>query len=1675
MPSLSNLTRCPKSELHHFIALSLFILLLSSGHASAQTGSTNTTRDSAVVFNEIHYQPLADDSTLEYVELYNQLVVDVDLSNWHLDGIGFDFPEGTVIGGREYLVIAKDPAALATATGHSNALGPFAGNLSNSGETLRLYNNNRASHAASGASPVGTFSTSFEGRRVMDEITFSDTAPWPVAPDGSGVTLAKVSPIEASAHPANWSHGTTINGTPGSVNTTGTSLTISFNEVSASGLTIFDLELVNHGPSTASLGGLIITSSNPLRADYILPTTSLPSEDFHLINETTLGYVPLDNERLFLFAPGKASLIDTVRVDDLPLARQTPGTGRWLRPSAPTFGSTNAFALEDSIVINEIFYNSTPIRAEPGASLEVMDFDHIWRFNLDAGTTGLPADWATVTHPADNTSWSEGPGLLGFETTTLDEPILTAVPKETKIPYYFETEFQFNGTDSVDSISFDHYIDDGAVFYLNGVELGRTPNMPSGVITPITPPQSSVNNATLQTLTFNSPNILPGTNRLSVEVHQINTGSTDLVFGTKVTLSTSTPYQERDEEWLELYNRGPVAIDLTGWQIDGGISYNFPATSLASGAYLVIAKDALALSAKHPAATIIGDYSGRLGNGGDEIVLTDAVGNPADEVTYFDSRRWHSKADGGGSSLELIDPDSDNSKPQAWAPSDESSRTSWNTYSYETVAVEENYGVTRTYHEFLLALIEGGEVLLDDISLVENGTIEFISNGDFESDSLGSIPADWRVLGNHGSHGRTVVIDDPDSPGNKCLHLVATGATDDKQNKLEINLDNNQTIVPGSTYSVTFRAKFLSGNNMINTRSFFNYIPKTTIIDTPDVWGTPGAANTAALSNAGPTLDDLSHNPVVPNSGQSTTVTITAEDPDGINNLTLFYSVNDGAFQSSSMTANGDGTYSGTIPGQSASRIVRFYVRARDTSNATTFYPAEGDQSGALYKVQDNLADTSGIRRNFRIVMSPSDTSLLFNATNRMSNDRIAATVIEDESRVYYDVGIRLKASAAGRYLSDRYGFNIEFQPDQLYRGVHSTIALERAADEDVHEILTKHLLNRAGGYWSYYDDVAKIITPTASDSGIGLISTSRNTSNFLDSLYPDSDGVGLLFNHEIYYNSKTSNTNDFKTWVPNPEFKENDFQDRGSDKELYRLGFQTRNERGRDEFSQIIALNQALRNLSGTALKEAIEPLIDVDQWMRSYAMLSLNGSRDMIGRGFAHNVRYYVRPTDGKMIMFIWDNDNAYRFGTSDSLPPVKHQITKLFAIPEFRRQFDGHLLDIIETTYNSTYISPWVSHFRTVTGPSSTSKLSYINSRSTYVLGQLPSSIPFAITTNGGANFSVEASNTVIEGDAWIDVFTIQVNGVQTPITWTDAENWQITAPLPVGANPLTISAYNNQGVLVGTDIITVTNTSPVVLASASNTIISELHYHPAEPSAAEIDANFDDQDFFEFIEITNISTDTVDFTNVRFLLGITYDFPSGTTLAPGERLILVANQAAFAHRYPGITTFDQYNGNLRNSGEQVRLEAADAIAIADFTYGDLSPWPQSPDGDGYSLVFNGTDPTQPTDWRPSTTIGGTPTTSDSTPYPGGDLLAYLLASQPTAELINDTFSMSVDLNLGADAATIKAQFSPDLETWTDAPASTFITQVNNGDGTSTMTVTPSSPSGTKLFGRFIVELR
>ena len=173
-----------------------------------------------------------------------------------------------------------------------------------------------------------------------------------------------------------------------------------------------------------------------------------------------------------------------------------------------------------------------------------------------------------------------------------------------------------------------------------------------------------------------------------------------------------------------------------------------------------------------------------------------------------------------------------------------------------------------------------------------------------------------------------------------------------------------------------------------------------------------------------------------------------------------------------------------------------------------------------------------------------------------------------------------------------------------------------------------------------------------------------------------------------------------------------------------------------------------------------------------------------------------------------------------------------------------------------------------------------------------------------------------------------------------------------------------------------------------ASASNLAITEFHYHPANPSTpAELAISSDDTDF-EFIEITNTSSSTVNLSGVHFTQGISFLFDTDSAsdeLAAGESLLVVSNREAFLARYgqslaPLIAGTFGNGSKLSNNGENLTLADAFGSTIATIPYTDSSPWPEAADGDGPSLVLNdpvaSIDASLPTSWRASVLPGGSP---------------------------------------------------------------------------------------------------
>ena len=127
-------------------------------------------------------------------------------------------------------------------------------------------------------------------------------------------------------------------------------------------------------------------------------------------------------------------------------------------------------------------------------------------------------------------------------------------------------------------------------------------------------------------------------------------------------------------DFFELYNNDTVVFDISKWAVSKGIVFTFPdGTLLDPGEYLVLAKDAVALRALLPSipaeVTVLTWTSGNLSNGGETVELSDNFANVIDTTTYDDAGEWPTSTDGGGPSLELINPALPNTAAAAWKAS----------------------------------------------------------------------------------------------------------------------------------------------------------------------------------------------------------------------------------------------------------------------------------------------------------------------------------------------------------------------------------------------------------------------------------------------------------------------------------------------------------------------------------------------------------------------------------------------------------------------------------------------------------------------------------------------------------------------------------------------------------------------------------------------------------------------------------------------------------------------------------------------------------------------------------------------------------------------------------------------------------------------------------------------
>jgi hypothetical protein len=1081
---------------------------------------------------------------------------------------------------------------------------------------------------------------------------------------------------------------------------------------------------------------------------------------------------------------------------------------------------------------------------------------------------------------------------------------------------------------------------------------------------------------------------------------------------------------DNNDEFVELYNRSASPVDLSNWRFVNGIDFTFPAgTVMQPGAYLVVAENAnhlLGIHAHLGPTNLVGNFGGSLNNGGERLSLAapdyDITTNGSgqvitnipfrfivNEVTYGDGGRWGNWSDGGGSSLELIDPDSDNSLPSNWADSDETSKSSWT--SFENTAPVDwtlaGQGVNDTVHIFMLGV---GECIVDDVEVRNNLNQNLVANSNFEGGLTG-----WNPRGSHDQS-----FSDNNGFIGRGMRILAQSRGDNGINRIRATL-NPQLTTPTGT--VRGKARWLRGFPEVLIRVHGGGIEAFGRLPVPPNLGSPGAPNSTAVPNAGPAIYDVTHSPVLPQANEQVLVTARVHDPDGLSQFVVRYRIDPGTtFNSASLVDNGtggdavasDGLFTATLPGQNANVMVAFYVQAVDGAGKTNLFPANAlnrafpsDAPAHEALVRWGETQMAGSFATYHLWITEA-MNQRWSTRDRLNNARLDGTFVYNNYRVIYNMMPQYGGSPWHRGAMQgpvnpgvRVDYVLNFPEDNLFLGTTDFVINNVGNpgggntvndNSGMIEQLSYEIFKGINVHYNYRRYIHMFVNGnqrsiTGSLAGNYIMEDSQQPNgDVIEQWYPD-DTEGQLYKIEDWFemsddagahaNDDADLTRRMTTYNGVPTL----------DIAPYRFMWRKRSLDAGDSannYSNLFTLIDIVSppaNPAGSPLPDAtvkqFAAIADFEQWMRIFAVQRTVGNWDAYGWERGKNA-YTYRPERGKFSMMTWDIDftmgvdgraaTAGLFaGTSDP------RVGAMYNTPEIVRAYWRAFRDIVNGPLSLSYLDPLIdartAAFRAnnvnynpavITGqirPYITARQNYIASQLATVAGN------FNVTTT---DFTTSSNIVTISGTAPIDVKFIEIDGVNYPIVWTNTTGtipttWSLRLPMSVaGLNSFTLRAFDRNGAEIPNTTRTINvNYTGVIADPSTNIVFNEIMFNALIPGA-------------EYVELYNRSTSfTFDIGGWR-INGLDYTFPEGATLGPRAFIVLAKDRVAFGNAYGGaLPVFDQFSGDLQLDGETLTLIKPGATPAQDLVvdrvrYDGVLPWPAAASGTGSS--FQLLDPNQ-----------------------------------------------------------------------------------------------------------------
>ena len=561
------------------------------------------------------------------------------------------FPAGTVIRPQEFLLVYADANAVTSGL-HAG----FA--LDGNGDEVYLYDRD------------GT---------LLDSVVF-------------GAQLADLS-IGRTGREDRWHLTTATLGEANVAVPVGDPERVKINEWLADGEVLFEsdfIELYNRHFSPVDIGGFYLTDNatgDPAR-HKIRPLTIIPGNGFLVFQadgRDDAGHVnfalSLEGELLGLFAP------DLRRVDSVIYGPQRPDVSRGRSPDGsdayeyyvlPTPGLANPELAETLVTTISIVGEDVAKRA-----IVPLSADYVgdrWNEEVDFDDS----EWL---------AFSGAPGGVGYERNSGYEGLIGLDVQEQmygrSASCYVRVPFSLDGptAETLSELHLGVRYDDGFVAYLNGMEVGRanvtgTPEWDSHAESGHEAGGGDFD--VVLDISDRMDTLRVGDNLLAVQGLNRSVTSGDFIISValegavvEVTGQDEFPYLEQlllldglrvtelmyhdpqgdDREYIELQNVGAETLDLTGVRFTGGVAFTFPPMQLAPGRYVVVVADRAVFESVYGSnINVAGQYSGRLSNGGEDVVLQLAIPWEAAVLRFRYDDGWYPATDGGGSSLAINDP-----------------------------------------------------------------------------------------------------------------------------------------------------------------------------------------------------------------------------------------------------------------------------------------------------------------------------------------------------------------------------------------------------------------------------------------------------------------------------------------------------------------------------------------------------------------------------------------------------------------------------------------------------------------------------------------------------------------------------------------------------------------------------------------------------------------------------------------------------------------------------------------------------------------------------------------------------------------------------------------------------------------------------------------------------------